>query len=265
MDEQNVAVQSAVETDTTQANPPQAEAQITQEQTIEESAVSEQANDDLPASVEEQRRAFQEQRLEIKRLREEKEVREKSESAFAAFRPKAVPVQNAPIRVEDYADPYTQEVDWTRYNNAVNARLQHAESVAYQASTTTADQIDEFQARQKHPDLFADRDLEQEIADKWFAAKMRGENVTISDVSDRLAKRFEKTVSKAEKIGAEKMLAEVTPKEQAALSASGLTPAPARQVSSQEELERLRLMSRGRGQESLDAIAARLKGVPWNE
>jgi len=258
-DEKNVVEQKAVETETTQTSPPQVEAQTTEEQTVPK----EQTSDDLPKTEEEQRRAFQEQRLEIKRLKEEKEARTKAESAFAPFRQRPVPGQVASVQVQNFTDPVTGIVDWNRYDQAVNGRIRQAESLAVQASDSVEERIDEMQARQKYPDLFSDQEIEREIADKWLAAKMRGEDVTISSISEKVAKKYQKAVTKAEKIGAEKMLNEVSSKEQGSLSASAQSASANRSLSSQEELEKLRVRSRGKGRESEAAVVERLKGIPW--
>ena len=258
------AVESVVE-ETTQTNPPQVEVPTTKEQTNQEAKTDSQVTEDLPTDVDEQRRAFQEQRLEIKRLKEENEARVKNESAFDVFRPKAVPqAPNGPIRVEDYTDPYTGEVDWNKYNGAVNSTLQGVKEAArFEAQQTVQETIDENNARSKYPDLFADHETEQEIADRWFAAKMRGENPSISDIASRVAKRFGTAVSKAEKIGAEKILEEVSPKEQAALAAEGGTSSANRNQISDDEFETLRRQSRGKDGSAEDAIAKRLKAVPY--
>jgi len=260
MDDNIKAEEKAVE-ETTQTNSPQVEVPATEEQTSQ--VTDSQVTDELPAEVEEQRRAFQEQRLEIKRLKEEKEARVKSESAFDVFRPKAAPQpQSGPIRVEDYKDPYTGEVDWNKYDGAVNNALQRVQQTArFEAQQTTTDLLDEREARTKYPDLFADKDSEQDIADKWLAAKMRGENPSISDIADRVAKRFGTAVSKAEKVGAEKVLEQITPKEQAALAAEGETSATSKAQLSDAEFERLRVQSRGKGTDADDAIVKRLKAL----
>ena len=71
---------------------------------------------------------------------------------------------------------------------------------------------------------------------------MRGENPTVSEIAGRVAKRFGTAVSKAEKIGAEKILEEVYPKEQAALAAQGGTSTSNRnQISNEEYLVQLNL------------------------
>jgi len=264
---EKVKAEEKVVEETTQTDSPKVEVPTTEEQTIQEAKTDSQVTEDLPVDEEEQRRAFQAQRLEIKRLKEEKEARVKSESAFDVFRPKEAPVASSiPIRVEDFTDPYTGEVNWNAYNTAVNNTLQNVQKTArFEAQQTTQEIIDENNARSNYPDLFADRETEQEIADRWFAAKMRGENMSVSEIAKRVAKRFGSAVSKAEKIGAEKILEEVSPKEQAALAAEGETSTSSRQQLSDEEFERLKRQSRGKGSEAEDAIATRLKAVPYSK
>ena len=258
-------VEKEVET-TTQTESPQVEAPTTEVQTPKEQVTPEGAPDELPASEEERRRAFQEQRLEIKRLKEESRARQRSESAFAPFRAAPV-VDQTTVNVQTYTDPTTGETNWAAYDQAVNARIQRAEQLATMANQTVDERLDERDARTKHPELFADPEVEQEIADRWFASKMRGESASVSEIADRVAKRFAKAVSKAEKIGAEKALEQVSPKEQAALSVQSQTSAPSRQATSDAEFEKLRLVSRGGrlagDEDSTNAIAARMRNIPW--
>lgn len=254
-DDKNAVVESAVE-ETTQTSSPQVKEATTEPQTPKEQATPEA----VPEESEETRREFQAKRLneENRRLKEELKAREQRESAFAAFRQPVVPDLNQGLRVEDYTDPVTGEVNRPAYNAAYQAT--QARQAAFQAQQSVAEQIDEYQARQKFPHLFSDAEIEQEIADRWFAAKMRGENVTVSFVAERVNDRFAKAVSKAEKQGVEKALTEVGPKEQAGLAASAQTSQPARTAQAGTDLDNLRELSR---QGSDDAIAARLAGIPW--
>jgi hypothetical protein len=262
----DLAEQKEVETETTQIESPTIESSITGDETTQTEEVSKtsvvEKSDDLPEDTLEQRRAFQEMRQEIKQLKEEKVVREKSESAFNVLRPQTPPVsQPGPIRVENYRDPLTGETNWTDYNNAVNnALVQNRQLANYEAQQSTQELIDENNARNKHPEIFADPEAEEEIASRYLFYKMRGENVSISDIAERVAKRYSKTVSKAEKIGAEKILNEVTEKESAGLSASSQNSNPARSNESLEDSERLSVQTR-RGNN--DAIAARISKIPW--
>lgn len=265
MEDQKVE-QSAVETETTQVSSPATEVPTTGVQTTQEESVDQgsavEGESNLPGMTEEQRRAFQEQRLEIKRLREEVASRKQSESAFAPFRTVTPPVsQQSDIRLENFIDPNTGLTDYTAYNHAVNQQIARAEQTArYTAQQTTQELIDENNARNKYPDLFNDPETEREIADRWLAAKMRGENPSIADIAGRVANRFQRAVSKAEKVGAEKALTEVTEKEKAGLSASGQTSEPGRQQLSAEEAENLSYQTR---KGNYDAVASRLSKIPW--
>jgi hypothetical protein len=257
-----VKAEEKVVEETTQDSSPESEAPATQEQTdLEESQVS----DELPEDSEEQRRAFQSMRQELKRLKEEKGARAKSESAFDVFRPKTEPQpQVGPIRVEDYQDPYSGEVDWNRYNGAVNNAIAQTQQTARsEAQRTTEELIDENTARSKYPEVFEDSDLEEEAAARWLFDRMNGKNTPLTKIAKNISDKVSKAVTKAEKIGAEKILEEVTPKEQAALAAAGETSAGSRQTLSDDEFEKLQRQSRGKGRLSEEAIATRLKGVPW--
>lgn len=257
MDEtKKVAEESAVET-TTQDSSPQSEVQPTEAQTPTEQATQEEVSD-VAKQSDEERREFQIKRLaeENRKLKEEREARAAHESAFNAFRP--TQVSQAGVQIENYQDPVTGEVNWQAYNQAVNYATQQTAQVAAQAATQ--DLLDEQNARTKHPELFTDPDVEQEIADRWMAAKLRGENKSISAIADSVAKKYGKVSTQTEKTVREQVLEEVTEKEQAALSAPAQTSAPARQAAAQSDLEGLRVATRF-GDEG--ARTARMKSIPW--
>ena len=255
MDKNNEVAVESVEEVTPQTSSPQVEVPTTEEQTTQETA--DQQNQEQVSNVKSEEtpdpREFQ-----IKRLAEENR-RLKSErqgSAFDAFRPQGQPVPGQ-VTVNNFTDQYG-ETNWDAYNAAV---FSHAQQVAQnQANQIVEERLDEQNARTKHPELFEDPEVEQEIADRWVAAKLRGENVTISDITERVAKRNSKDVSKAEKRGAEKILQEVSVKEQAGLSASGQTSQGAHQSQSDEDQEVLEQQTRVGNQ---DAIVARLQNIPW--
>lgn len=249
-DTKNVAAENVVETETTQADSPQAKEEPTTPKTKE--VTQEEA---LPESDEEQRKAFQEMRLENKQLKEKMAEREKSESAFDAFKPKP---QVGTFTSEQFTDPITGEFDVDAYTRAQQAN--NSAVVAQQVQETIAQERDESNARSKHPEAFSDPEVEQEVADKWFAAKMRGEDVTVTQVAAKVAKRFKKAVTKAEKEGAEKALNEVAPKEQAALSASGQNSSNARrQASALDDAQQMESIRHG----SDDSLADAMSKIPW--
>ena len=257
------------ETVTSQTSSPQVEESTTEAQTTQEEVVdqgsSSESSDNLPVGSEnwtaEQRKAFQEQRQEIKRLKEQVARREESESAFSAFRQQAPPVgQTSPVRIENYQNEYG-ETNWQAYNQAVQEHDRAILSQARFEAQQVAEEIaDENNARSKHEDLFKDKYFEQRVADRWLASNMRGENKSISQIADDEADLFGKAVSKAEKIGAEKALNEVSEKEQAGLSASGQTSESGKQAVSESEYSDLVMRTR---KGSDDAIAERISKIPW--
>lgn len=249
---QNVAVESEVEP-TTQTNSPQVEVPSTEEQTAP--ILADQPGDEQVSDVHEDA-PTDPREYQVKRLAEEnRRLKAERVNAFDAFRPQ--PVAQGQVDVRNYTDEFGN-TNWNAYQQAVNANAQQVATT--QAQQTVQEMLDEQNARTKHSELFADPDIEQEIADRWVAAKLRGENATISDIAAKVAKRFSKDVSKAEKRGAEKALQEVSVKEQAGLAASGQTSQGARQAQSDEEHEMLSQQTRVGNQ---DAIVARMRNIPW--
>ena len=249
MEDNNGVVQNAVETETTQVSSPQTEATTATESQTEQ-AGPDQAQE-LPAQTEEQRKAFQEMRLENKRLKDEIEARTRNESAFDALRPKP---QVQSFSSEQFTDPNTGEVDWARFQATQETKT--ASMVASQVE----ERLDENNARTKYPELFSDPDVEQEIADRWFAAKMRGENPKITDLAAKVSKRFEKANAKAEKVGAQKALEEVEPKEKVALTAPAQSATQARRAE-EGEADQARLGAIRYGND--DALAEAMSKIPW--
>lgn len=247
MDETKVVEEKVAETETAQTNPPQVEVETTPETAQEDVA--------LPVESEEQRKAFQEQRLEIKALKEEVEARKQSESAFAAFKPK--PAMTS-FSSDQFTDPVTGEINLQALTAAQEAHI--TAKVTGQMEQRLAEEKDENSARTQYPDLFADPDVEQEIADRWFAAKMRGESVSVTDVAGKVSKRFEKALSKAEKSGAEKALQDIAPKEKVALTATGQSATSAqRQIDSENDEANIQAVRFGND----DALAKAMSKIPW--
>ncbi len=258
------AVQNVVETETTQVESPTTESPITGDETMQEEAtvqtpVVEDA--DVPTDITEQRRAFQEMRLENKRLKEEMEARQTGESAFAPFRAQTPPVQSGPVRIENFIDPNTGETNWQAYNLAQQQREQAIlQQARVDARSEVQEQLDEDRARTKYPELMNDPVTEKAIAAQWLYEKMQGNNVSITKIAEGFARNFKQAVSKAEKVGAERVLNEVSEKEKAGLTAQSQTGSQARSTFSQEEAEGLSNATR-RG--NADAITARISKIPW--
>ena len=108
--------------------------------------------------------------------------------------------------------------------------------------------------------MFEDPDVEEEIAAKWLWAKTQGKDTSISGIADQVAKRYSKSVSKAEKIGAEKALEGVMSKEQASLGASSQSASQSKTSSvSQQKEELMEKVRKG----SNDSLAELMKAVPF--
>lgn len=258
-EEKNEAVvESTEEIETSEDSSPQSEQETTEPETTQEAELdAHEDTEEASEMTEEQRKSFQRMRLENKKLKEEIQARQKGESAFDVFRPKA---PTGGVDINNYVDPNTGNVDWGSYNNAVVQSAQAA------ASQTVSEQLDEQTARQKYPEVFENPDLEEAIAGRWLAAKLQGKDVSITELADKFSglvqKEVDKAERKAEKRGAEQALNELTPKEAAALKAQGTTSAPARQAQSAEDEESLKVAARY-GNE--DALAALVGGVGWKK
>ncbi len=256
MDEtKQVAAQTAVEP-TTQPSSPQGEVAETQQETQQ---TQQNVEPDLPNDESEARRAFQSQRLENKQLKEEldrlkseQDGRQRNESAFNSFRAPTQPAVNQ-VDINQFADPTTGEVNWNAYNGALNANAQSI--AANQASQTVKEQLDEYQARSKYPDVFKDKDLEEEVASRYLFNRLNGRNVTVEELAGQVAKKLNKALDKAVQQGAEQALTELSPKEQASLAVTGTTSAPSRAAQSAEEQDALRQKVRHGGEEGMDAVA----------
>jgi len=247
MDTEEQVVQSVAETETAQVESP-----TTEVETIPQTAQEDVA---LPDSKEEERKAFQEMRLENKRLKEEMNARQQNESAFAVFKPKP---QLTSFSSEQYTDPVTGEINIQALTAAQETHITN--KVRAEMEQRLTEEKDEDNARRQHPDLFADPDIEQEIADRWFAAKMRGEKVTVTDIAGKVSKRFQTVLNKAEKAGAEKALQDIAPKEKVALTATGQSASAAqRQIDSVDQQATLQSVRFGNN----DALADAMSKIPW--
>ena len=259
----NQAEEKAVETDTTQVESPTTESPITGDKTDgvvsdDQGTVTESSNEPTFQN-EEQRRAFQEMRLENKRLKEEAESRH--ENPFSTFRAQTPPNSQSDLRVETYQDPLTGETNWQAYNLAQQQREQKIiQQARYEASEEVDARLDEDRARSKYPDLMNDPKTEKLIAAQWLWEKTQGRNVSVTDIAGEFARNFKQTVSKAEKVGADRALNEVSEKEQAGLVAESQTSSPAKQAATASDREDLAFRTR-KGDE--DAITARISKIPW--
>lgn len=261
----DMAEQNKVETDTTKVDSPTTESPITGDKTdgvvSDDQGTTTESADVTSTMTEEQRRAFQEMRLENKRLKEERESSEPKGSAFDVFRPQ-VPVNQAQqVRIENFQDPITGETNYQAYNAAQQQREQQIlQQARFEAQQATSDLLDEERARNKYPELFKDKTIEKRMAAQWLFERTQGRNVSVSDIAEEFARDSKRAVTKAEQIGVERALNEVSEKERAGLVASSQTSSPAKQAATALDQEDLVYRTR-KGDES--AIYARISKIPW--
>lgn len=265
MNKNNAVEENVVEETTQDSSPsskeetisPQTQQEETQVESDETTAEVSDSKDVESSMTPEQRKAFQEMRLENKRFKEEQEARKSSESAFDVFKPKQT---NQGVDPNNYINPNTGEIDWTTYNQAVVNQA----SVA--ASNAVQEQLDEDRARNLYPEVFKNPKFEEALAGQWFAKKMQGKNVSITELAAGYVDLVQDSVKKAEKVaekrGAQQALSELTPKEAASLQAQGTTSAQAKNELSLEDEENLKLRAR-RGDD--DAMAQLMRGVAWKK
>lgn len=256
---QDQAVEESVVEETTQDSSPQSEVQETEQTPTEVSTEPEAQETEEEVSVDEgmnekQRKAFQDMRLRNKQLEEKLKTetveRTKNESAFDMFRRSEQPTS---VNADSYRDPYTGQVDWTRYNQDVQAVA--TRNAQIEARNTVNQELDEYKARNKHPELFSDPVMEEEIAAKYLFEIARGNQVTVEQVSDLIAAKYSKAVSQAEKAGEKKALTELTPKEAASLQARGQTSSQSHAQVSSEQEEAIRRQIRSGGKAGEEALA----------
>ena len=269
MANQNEAVESTEEVQTSVPSSPEVEEQTPQQE-------EPQATDETPVEKEEkvmgepqmtgeQSRAFQEQRLEIKRLKEELEGKRKKESAFDSLRPSFTPQQISSgqerVDINNFIDPTTGEFQAHAYNEEVNrAILQQSAVAAQKAQIASQQAIDERLAREKFPQLDPsspefDQEFENRVASQYFYEYYKGNDPSIVNIASRESKMTVKQAKALEKQTAEATRQQLSKKEQAGLSAEGTSQPNA---TTSQRLKDLQVRSR-HGDHW--AVAERLKNV----
>lgn len=235
MDEDKQVQEQAVESEeveTSEVESPTTETEQTpvEEPTEEEQPVEETASDEESAPEgynEEQAKAFQKQRQEIKRLQEELAARDNTESALTQLS------KTPPGAMQD---PVTQQ------------RIMQFE-------------LEKTKTLMRYPELDPDsdqydRELEKEFAKEWAFSQLVGTGKGLLDAAKLVTTKKDRKLNKAVKSATEKTAQEVkesiTLKERSS-AAAPTKPGGARTTSS--DLESLRVQTR---LGSKDAFAARL-------
>lgn len=244
---------------------PEETSEATDSNTLQE---TQEADDSTPKDNE----AWKNMRLENKRLKEELDKRQKSQSAFDNLYPQrsdAQTIQQAQnqygsqyVNINQYVDPNTGEFDAQSYNQAVNSRIHQLE----QRISQTDQERDEREAREAVPQLNPndkdnyDPDFEERVAERWLYQNYKGNSVTLKEIALDLSKRENSTTKKARQQGAQQAMESLSEKEQASLDVAPQTSARARQAQSQEERAQLRGRVRSGDEAALTRIMSR---IPW--
>jgi hypothetical protein len=193
-------------------------------------------------------------------LKEERQRREAVESAFKALQPKEV----APEPIYDPNTGYVNENALTDIQRRVIEAEKRAANAEQGIQSYLLDQ-ENRRAYEAHPELNPeakqfDKELHKKaralILDSMMNPKdYEGRQFSLKDAGDYLKGSTTSAVENARKEGAQQAIEQLTPKEQAALEATGT---PARRSEVGQNLDTLRQQTR-RGNQ--DAIVARLQAL----
>lgn len=229
------------------------------------------SNEEAPKEMsDEQARSFQEMRLEIKRLKEEKKAREKAKSALEEVTPTPSPMASTQtdVDINKFVDPETGALDAVSYGRAVNEAIQKGVAQAHRAATSaTQQQLEQADAFRAYPALDPesdeyDSDFDEEVAARLLHARYIGSKVSLRQLAEKVAAKYQKTAVKAKEEGAKQAIESLSVKEQASLETARQTSASARQEQSESEKQSLRERVKS-GDE--DALAQRISRVPWTK
>jgi hypothetical protein len=163
----------------------------------------------------------------------------------------------------EYYNPETGEVDVVKLNQREQQFQQQIQQLEQRTNTIAkAEQVkQEQETYSAYPELNPsgekfDQAFHDAVSGALTAAYLRGETPTFKSVADNVAEFAGKQAKKAEKAGATKALEELSPKEQAAMEATGRSD---RRTETQQPLEDLQKKTR---EGNLDAIIERMKNVP---
>jgi len=212
---------------------------------------------ELPSDAKER---TQEQFEKLKtQLAEERAKRIKLEKNF-------IPIpEQQPGVTPDWFDPDTQSVDVTKLQQREYTLQQKINALENQLGgiTRKEEELQEQEAYAAYPELNPksgkdfDENFQKQLVSYLATEYAEGRQTTMKQAADDIIALAEKRAKKAEKIGAQKALESLTPKEQAALEATGRSD---RRLPS-EDYEALRARSRQGGRQGLEAVMQRLSKI----
>jgi len=212
-------------------------------------------------------KAFQEQRQEIKRLKEELAKKERSRAAFETLRPQTQRVPLQMPKVEQFMDADGK----IRISEYENARDQYQQTQTYRAESSRSQ--DKFEMEQsltkiQNPEIDPesekyDKELEARVADRY--GRLLLESIThgkpepsLLSVTAEIKKQYKPKESKV----SQEAQKNASVKDQAASVSTAPSSGRARGYESESDLETLRHQSRMGGEKGMDALASRISKIP---
>lgn len=187
------------------------------------------------------------------------DARERNSRLERTFQPSVNPSK------PDWYDPDTGTVDVAKLQQKESSQAQTVANLQHQLqSITKREEIkQEEEAYVSYPELNPksgnfDESFQKTVISNLATSYAEGKNPTYKEEADRIMKITEKVAKKAEKAGAQKALEQLSPKEQAALEATGRSDRRLPQV----DHAALRDTTRKGGRTGLEATMARLSKIP---
>ena len=175
------------------------------------------------------------------------------------------PQQQRQQEVPDWYDPDTQSVDVIKLQQRENALQQKIGLLESQLAgiTRKEEEQQEQETYKAYPELNPksgdfDEKFQKQLISYLATEYAEGRRPTMKQAADDIVALAERRAKNAEKVGAQKALESLSPKEQAALEATGRSD---RRIPS-ENLEAVRARTRLGGRQGTEAIMKRLQKIP---
>lgn len=192
-------------------------------------------------------------------LAAERAERSRLQRAFTKAQP-----QQPTSTLPEWYDPKTGEVDVQKLNQREQLLQREIATMKSQLSgvTRVSEKKQEEEAYASYPELDPNRkefdeDFQKQVISHMATEFAEGKAPTIKDAADNIMRIAEKVAKKAEKVGAKKALESLSPKEQAALEATGRSD---KRLPSQD-LGAIRAQTRAGGRSGVEAAMQRLSKI----
>ena len=223
-------------------------------------AKTEEAAEELTLPEDAKERTTQQFEKLKRELATERERRSRLERAFA----KSGSSSKQSSTLPEWYDPKTGEVDVTKLQQREQLMQQELANLRSQVSGVTrlSEKQQEEEAYKAYPELNPNRkefneDFQKQVISYMATEFAEGKAPTIKDAADNIMSIADKIAKKAEKEGAKKALESLSPKEQAALEATGRSD---KRLPS-DNMDSLRKQTRQGGRAGVEAAMQRLSKI----